>query len=64
MWIQRLICLLRGHRLLRTALAYAQQHAETRGQELHYCVRCGCAVWTSLAPRAVLPPKWVGAGEV
>jgi hypothetical protein len=63
MWFQTLVCLLRGHPDLRLAAAYGETLPGGSSKELHYCARCGRAVWTS-PPSASSPPRWADVGEV
>jgi hypothetical protein len=50
LWIQRLTCWFRGHHDLCLAAAYGEVRPGGSRKELHYCVRCGRAVWTSSPP--------------
>jgi hypothetical protein len=63
MWIQRLICLFRGHQLLSMAAVYSQKLAGGNGLDLHYCARCGSAVWTAPPGGAAVPSKWSDTGQ-
>jgi len=63
MWFHNLICLLRGHHDLCLAGAYGKTLVGGAGKELHYCARCGRAVW-EISPPESLPPRWADAGKV
>jgi hypothetical protein len=63
LWIQRLTCLLRGHHDLCLAAAYGEILPGGSGKELHYCARCGRAVWVSSPPARPSPPRWADTGE-
>jgi hypothetical protein len=43
-WVARWQCILRGHDLA-AADAYGEQLPDGHVEELHYCRRCGAAVW-------------------
>lgn len=63
-WIQRLTCMLEGHHDLCLAAAYGARLPGGSGKELHYCARCGRAVWTSPGPDGPSPPpRWADSGE-
>ena len=62
-WIQQLVCLLCGHHDLCLAGAYGETLPGGAGKELHYCARCGRAVWTS-PPSVLAPPRWGDTGEI
>ena len=57
MWIQWLTCGVRGHHDLCLAGAYGQILPGGSSKELHYCVRCGRAVWKA-SSGGPSPPKW------
>jgi len=63
LWIQRLKCWLRGHHDLGLAAAYGEILPGGSGKDLHYCARCGRAVWTSLPSAGASPPKWADTGD-
>lgn len=50
-WIRRLTCWLDGHRDLCLAEADGEMFPGGQSKELHYCARCGRAVWTLGAAR-------------
>jgi len=60
-WVQALICLLRGHHDLCLAAAYGEILPGGFSKELHYCARCGRAIWKSALP-ATAPPRWADTG--
>lgn len=61
MWIQSLICWLRGHHDLCMAAAYGEIHSGGFSKELHYCARCGRTIWKATPP-ARSPPRWADTG--
>jgi hypothetical protein len=44
-WIQALICLVRGHHDLSLAAAYGEMPPRGFGMEFYYCARCGRTEW-------------------
>ncbi|HEX7380392.1 MAG TPA: hypothetical protein VF278_24980 [Pirellulales bacterium] len=63
MWFETLKCLLRGHHDLCLAAAYGKTLPGGAGKQLHYCARCGRAVWASPPTGARSPPRWADAGQ-
>lgn len=62
MSFQTLMCMFRGHHDLCLAAAYGEILPGGMVKELHYCARCGRAVWKS-SPPGPSPPKWSDTGE-
>ncbi|HQU46330.1 MAG TPA: hypothetical protein PK867_26220, partial [Pirellulales bacterium] len=60
---ERLRCLLRGHRDLAPADAYAEELPDRDEElELHYCGACGSPVWVK-KPRSHVAPHWTSTRE-
>jgi hypothetical protein len=60
--IERLRCLLGGHRALARAGAYGRELPDGHWEELRYCGACGSAVWTKTDHPERAPNNRSGAG--
>lgn len=61
--LQRLSCLLRGHRDLAPAGTYAEVLEGNIERELHYCGSCGGPVWVSSARDHQPALRWDETGD-